>query len=270
MLAGLQLLIDRQLLLALALVAVAVALSACGDTLSDTGGEIDTAVPNLSVDPIIVIEGDASSPGVASFNLSLNKDAVNASVDYQTLNDSAIGGDDYVFSSGTVHFEQNSRSATIEVDLIGDATIESGEKFLLLLGNEENLNLANISTYADIIDDDLPTTLSISADAVFEGADAEVVFQVSMDYLTDGVSFAYQTQDDSAVAGSDYQQSNGTVQFADGATEASFSVALLDDSEFESEESFALAISDVKNAVFSQTSISATILDDDVPSSASC
>ena len=265
MLASLQLLIDRQILLVLALVAVAVALSACGDTLSDTGGEIDTAVPNLSVDPIIVIEGDASSPGVASFNLSLNKDAVNASVDYQTLNDSAIGGDDYVFSSGTVHFEQNSRSATIEVDLIGDATIESGEKFLLLLGNEENLNLANISTYADIIDDDLPTTLSISADAVFEGADAEVVFQASMDYLTDGVSFAYQTQDDSAVAGSDYQQSNGTVQFADGATEASFSVALLDDSEFESEESFALAISDVKNAVFSQTSISATILDDDVP-----
>ena len=265
MLVGLQLLIDRQLLLALALVAMALVLSACGDTLSDTGGEVDTAVPNLSVDPIIVIEGDASSPGVASFNLSLNKDAVNASVDYQTLNDSAIGGVDYVFSSGTVHFEQNSRSATIEVDLIGDATIESGEKFLLLLGNEENLNLTNISTYADIIDDDLPTTLSISSDAVFEGAGAEVVFQVSMDHLTDGVSFAYQTQDDSAVAGSDYQQSNGTVQFADGATEASFSVALLDDSEFESEESFALVISDVKSAVFSQTSISATILDDDVP-----
>ena len=261
MLAGLQLLIDRQLLLVLALVAVALALSAC----SDTGAELDTAVPNLSVQSISVIEGDASSVGVAKFNLSLNKDAVNASVDYQTLNDSAIGGVDYVFSSGTIHFEQYSRSATIEVALLGDSTIETEEKFLLLLGNEENLNLVNRSTYASIVDDDIPTTLTISADSVFEGEDSEILFKVSMEYLTDGVSFYYQTEDASAVAGLDYEQSDGIIQFDNEETEANFSVTLLEDTDVEGDESFNLLISEVKNAVFTQASISATILDDDAP-----
>ena len=240
---------------------LALMLSACDDTTA----EIDTAVPNLSVESISVFEGSANSPGVASFNLSLNKGAVNASVDYQTLDDSAKRDTDYEFASGTVNFEPNSRSATIEIELIGDATIEEDEKFLLLLGNEQNLNLKSKSVYADIIDDDIPTTLSISSDTVFEGIDSEVLFQVSMEYLTDAVTFHYQTESISATAGSDYQQSSGTVQFADGATEANFSVALLDDAELEGEESFELIISDVKNAVFAQTSISATILDDDVP-----
>jgi endonuclease G len=57
------------------------------------------------------------------------------------------------------------------------------------------------------------------------------------------VSINYATSNNSATSGEDYTAASGTLSFANGETSKSFSVAILDDAEFEGDETVNLALS---------------------------
>ncbi len=76
----------------------------------------------------------------------------------------------------------------------------------------------------------------------------------------ESVVVSYQTQDGSAVAGSDYTTTAGTLTYTQGQTQKTVSVPITNDADPESSESFTLNLTSADtNAV----SASATILDDD-------
>ena len=247
-------------LLALIVVA-ALTLSACGDS----SGNPQTALPRLTWSAVSAAEGNASEESEVTFAFNLNKEAVNASIDYITLDGSARRDLDYQFSSGTLHFEDLSRTQTLAIPLVGDTAIEGDENFILLLGNAVNLALDVSSYYATIVDDDFPTTISVSSAPTTEGEDTAIIFTASIDNLIDQVTFAYSTVDDSALAAEDYNASSGVIEFTPGLSQEIFSVPLLNDDVAELEEQFSLILSAPQNASLAATEVSATIIDDDNP-----
>ncbi len=75
--------------------------------------------------------------GSATFTITLNGSTLlGTSVDYQTSNNTAIAGDDYVSTSGTVIFGTGTdQTRSVEVTLIDDDVLESTETFFLNLSN---------------------------------------------------------------------------------------------------------------------------------------
>jgi hypothetical protein len=59
------------------------------------------------------------------------------------------------------------------------------------------------------------------------------------------ISVDYASGDGSAVAGSDYMTSAGTLEFADGVVSQSFSVPILDDTSYEGDETLSVSLSNV-------------------------
>ena len=81
------------------------------------------------------------------------------------------------------------------------------------------------------------------------------------------VSVDYSTSDGSASAGQDYAASTGTLTLLDGETSQSFAIAILDDAEYEGDESFNLSLANATGGALigNPSSATATISDNDSP-----
>ena len=93
-----------------------------------------------------------------------------------------------------------------------------------------------------------PPGLSVADVRVYEAAGAAVDFAVTLGRASRATAtVAYATSDgtgaNAATAGSDYTSTSGTLTFAPGETSKTVSVAVLDDSHDEGEETFTLALS---------------------------
>ena len=110
--------------------------------------------------------------------------------------------------------------------------------------------------------------IALGAASVKEGAvggGAKAVFSLSLSAPSAvPVTVAYRTADGTAVAGSDFTATSGTVTFAPGATKAEVSVAVIGDATTESSETFSLVLSSPQGATLAQATAVGTILDDDI------
>ena len=90
-------------------------------------------------------------------------------------------------------------------------------------------------------------TVSISDATATEGTDDTIDFEVSLNARDDcrEVSVDWATADGTATAGEDYTASSGALTFAPGETTKTISVALLDDGESGSGETFTLQLNNV-------------------------
>ena len=79
------------------------------------------------------------------------------------------------------------------------------------------------------------------------------------------VSVDFSTADGTALAGEDFSAVSGTLVFADGEMSRNFDVTILDDSVYEGDESFSVALGNVQGGASLGTPVSAavTILEDD-------
>ena len=110
--------------------------------------------------------------------------------------------------------------------------------------------------------------IALGAASVKEGAvggGAKAVFALSLSAPSAApVTVAYRTADGTAVAGSDFTATSGTVTFAPGVTKAEVSVAVIGDATTESSETFSLVLSAPQGATLAQATAVGTILDDDI------
>ncbi|WP_435686576.1 Calx-beta domain-containing protein, partial [Sedimenticola selenatireducens] len=172
------------------------------------------------------------------------------SVDYATSDGTAIAGQDYQATSGTLDFADGETSQSFSVVVLDDALYEGDESFSISLSNPQGgATLGALqSAQAVVLDDDpapQPGTLALASGSysVSEGG-ASIQFTVQRSAGSDGVvTVDYATADGSATAGSDYTASAGTLTLLDGQVSASFSVTILDDSEFEGDEEFGVTLS---------------------------
>jgi hypothetical protein len=94
--------------------------------------------------------------GTATITVTLNVEIdTSISVDYATSDITAVAGDDYTNSSGTVNFAPNETTATFEVPIIDDSQYEQTETVLLELSNPTEAVIGpNDPATLTIVDDD--------------------------------------------------------------------------------------------------------------------
>ncbi|NET91321.1 MAG: DUF4114 domain-containing protein [Kamptonema sp. SIO1D9] len=123
----------------------------------------DDELPSLSINDISTIEGDGE-PNQLQFIVNLddiNNETI--TVDFATLDDTAIAEEDYQAINGTLTFSPGETSKTVIVEIIGDTESELDETLTLQLTNPSNAVIEDNLGIGTIIDDDdesiLDTTL---------------------------------------------------------------------------------------------------------------
>ena len=108
--------------------------------------------------------------------------------------------------------------------------------------------------------------VSVADARATEGTDAKVDFVVTLDARNDceTVTVDWATADGTAIAGTDYAAASGTLTFGPGETTKTVSVAVLDDTGPESDETFTLQLSRALGATIIDATAAGTIANDDV------
>ncbi|OGG58263.1 hypothetical protein A2765_05400 [Candidatus Kaiserbacteria bacterium RIFCSPHIGHO2_01_FULL_56_24] len=201
------------------------------------------------------------------------------SVEYTLTDGTAKAAEDYVKSDGTLTFAAGETSRSLSIDIIDDDDSESDETLTVILAEPEGGAAIGSPTSATItIDDDeggggsqsgvnQPTLRFAALNYAMsekEGSVTIIVERVGGSAGTASVSYA--TVEGTARSTIDYTTTTGTLQFAAGETEKSFSVPLKDDSSTEGNEKLQLKLTNPAGAVLDQERLTAdlTIVDDEV------
>ncbi len=156
------------------------------------------------------------------------------------------GSADYVNRNGTLNFPSGTFSQTITISLCNDAVAENNETFSVLLsnplagGNPTTITGAN-PVAVTIIDDETPPNISFTA-AAYQANEANpnvlLFVQLSRPYATQ-VTVNIQTSNGTATSPDDYQpQNNVPVTFSPGATSATVTIPIINDTNAEDPETF--------------------------------
>ena len=242
------------------------------------GATIDAPAPApqpiLSISDVTVTEGDAGDT-TATFDVELSQESdQTVEVDYATVNDTAVAGEDYEAATGTLSFAPGQTSKTITVNVSGDTNVENNESFFLELNNALNAEINDAQGKATINNDDqqsspTPTPqpqLSINDVIITEGdsGTSNAVFDVSLSGAsTEQITVNYGSANGSAEAGSDYNGTSGTLSFNPGETSKQISVSVNGDTSVEGDETFNINLSNPSNATLDDGQGVATILNND-------
>ena len=104
---------------------------------------VASALPLLSVADVAVNEGAISASPAAVFTITLSAQAVrDVTVQFTTVDGTALGGVNYTAASGTVTIPAGSTSAQVVVNIIGGALNQNTGTFIVRLANPANAALA--------------------------------------------------------------------------------------------------------------------------------
>ena len=221
----------------------------------DAGG----TTPALSIDD----SAPVGEGGTAEFVVRLSAvSGVAVTVSYRTVDGTAVAGSDYTSTSGTLRFETGETAQTIMVAVLDDATAEAEEGFTVELSAPSGATVADGTGTGTITDDDeLPELVIGDAPPVGEGETAEFVVGLSAPSGM-AVTVSYRTADGTAVAGSDYTSTSGTLRFDPGTTTRTVGVAALIDELVEGAERFTVELSAPVGATVADGTGVGTITDD--------
>ena len=217
--------------------------------------------------PASVNEGNSGTVQL-DYTVSLNKQSASEiTVDYATSDGTAVAGTDYQAISGTLTFPANSTTPQeFSVLVNGDVIDEFDKAFNITLSNAVNAEVGNPTQLVTIIDDDEIASITIGDVTVEEGDSAPVdaAFTVNLSSVSGKtITVNYATANDSAIAGSDYTTTSGTLTFNPGETGKTFTVPILSDNQGENDEQFKVNLSAPTNATISKVQSLVSVIDDD-------
>ena len=232
-----------------------------------TGTIIDNDLPpSIGISPLEIAEGDDSTAN-ANFTITLSDPSdLPITVDFTTVDGTAVAGTDYTARDGTVTFAPGETTATISVPILGDTVDEIDEAFAIELSNPDNATIDNEEATVTIINNDLPPSASINSISIEETDSGTVnaVFTISLDNTSGKeITLDYETVDGTARAGIDYEAKSGSLSFSPGETIQTVSIAILGDTIDEINEAFTLNLSNPSNVVVDEASGTGTIVDND-------
>jgi ELWxxDGT repeat protein len=118
--------------------------------------------PAISISDARVTEGD-SGTAVAHFAVSMSNPATqNVTLSYATSGGTAVAGQDYDATSGTITFAPGETSKTIDVIVRGDVASENNETFFVTVSNVNGAKVIRGEAVAIIEDDDQFADLGVS------------------------------------------------------------------------------------------------------------
>jgi hypothetical protein len=134
--------------------------NAAGSDWADSTTNFTTAVPSVSIQDVVVTEGDSGSRNAQLTVVLSASSGVDVSVNYATADDTAEAGSDYQAVSGTLVIEAGDPTGHITVPVNGDAESEwPSEDFFVDLDVPTNCTIADARGVATISDDDVDVYL---------------------------------------------------------------------------------------------------------------
>ncbi|MEH1771542.1 beta strand repeat-containing protein [Nostoc sp.] len=224
---------------------------------------ISTATPTLN-------EGNTASKTVTFTVTRSGNTAIASTVNY-ALDGTATFGTDYNTIkvagatgavSGALIFAAGETTKIITLNVLGDKTTELDETINLTLSHP-NQTVAIAPATVTILDDDNAPTISILDKSGNEGS-GNLVFTVKLSNAsTNVITVAYNTSNDTAIAGVDYTAVTGSLTFNPGVITQTISAPILNDFIAESSERFFVNLINPTNASIADNQAIATITDND-------
>ncbi len=229
---------------------------------------------------VTLTDDDASTVGFTSTTASVDEtnDVVTltvvrtgatntaVTVDFTTVNGTALAGSDYTTNSGTLSFAAGETTNTIDVDITNNLLQEStNETFQVRLSNVSNTTLGVGTNTVTIVDEDASGTgFSVASLSVAEDTNSVTIYVIRTGSTNTEVSLAYATlTNGTALAGSDFRATNGVMTFAAGVTTNTFAVGIINDTTPEGAETVNLRLSNGTNTTLGTTNFTLTILTND-------
>ena len=178
-----------------------------------------------------------------------------------------VAGSDYTATGGTLTFAPGQTRQTVTVNGRGNTTVEPNETFAVNLSAASGATIFDSQGVGTILNDDGPV-LRISDVSQAEGHAGATAFPFTVTLSpasTGPVTVRYATANGSALAGSDYTATGGTLTFAPGQTRQTVTVNGRGDTTVEPNETFAVNLSAASGATLFDWQGVGTILNDDGP-----
>jgi len=246
-----------------------------GDTSEFSAGDVTAAAGNVqfNVSSVQVIE----DLGLLTLTVvRKGGSAGSLSIDYATIDGTAIAGQDYTATSGTLNFNNGETSKSIQIPILDDAVTEPAENFTVVLHNGPSLESLGVPNTLTVTVQDHSTVpvISMSSPAIVEGntgSTTELSFAFILSAQTGRlVSANYATTNLSAFGsascgnqGTDYEAISGTLTFQPGNTSVTIPVKICGDASAEANEQFRIDLSNLSNAIKDFVPATGTIIDDD-------
>jgi hypothetical protein len=224
-----------------------------------------STLPSVAIADVTKAEGNSGTTAF-DFTVSLSFSTTRTvTVNYASANGSATAGSDYTALSGSLTFAPGQTSKTVRVLVTGDRLCEDDEDFFVRLTNGANAIVTQGVATVTIVNDDVEM-IGVSDVNKDEGnaGTKNFVFTVSLSNpITKTVTVDYGTRDGSAIAGSDYTATSGTLTFAPGQMSRTVTVAVAGDTDFEPDETFFLDLTNPTIAGLAVDHGLGTIVNDD-------
>ena len=193
---------------------------------------------------------------------------IEVQVQYSTVAGNALAGTDFDPASGVIIFAPNTTSQLLGISVKEDADQEVQESFAVVLTNPTNafLGFQSGATISIEDDDGQPTVaLNPGTYTVIESAPTVSLTVTLSSTTVNIVSVDFTTSPGTALIGSDFIATSGTLSFGPNETSKTFSITIIDNADSESNETFGAALSNPDNASLdgAQSSATITIVDDD-------
>lgn len=240
-------------------------------TILDDESVIQFSTPTLSV-------GETGADGTLTLSRTGSL-VTTAAVTWTTANGTALAGSDFgtnalpsqrtgqVFFGPGVDTQTLSIGPTGTIPVLNDAAIEGSETFTVTLSAPTGGGQLGASTSATvtITSEDQGVAMAAAAQGAVEGAGNAVVAVQRVGTPTGAISVDYATANGSALAGSHYTATAGTLNWADGdATPKNVVVPLIDDGALNAARTFAVNLSNAVGATLgAPAATTVTVADDD-------
>lgn len=167
-------------------------------------------------------------------------------VDYATRDGTASAGSDYAPTAGTVAFAPFETEKRLLIPLLNDGLVEGTETFEIVLTNTSSPGILIGPNHAllSILDNDQGFEFVAATFATSENESSVRITVRRQDDAVGEASVGYATVNGTAQAGADYTARSGTLWFAAGETNQTFTIPILADGFLEGQETVLLVLSD--------------------------
>ncbi len=223
----------------------------------------DSPRPVVSVGSATVTEGADSEATVEVTLSQVSDQAVTATVEVQ--DGTAVAGEDFVAAAREVTFAPNELTKQVSWSILNDDRAEDTESFLTRVTSADNADAGSGGEITIVDDDGGDGTLRVDIGDVVVTEGDEVRAEVSVtlsEASSTTVTVEVASRQRTAISGPDYFGRNYEVAFAPGETQKTVGWLIVDDTEVEPMETFAIVIFRVDGATEGRSG-TVTIIDND-------
>ncbi len=187
--------------------------------------------PGVGVGDVSVVRPDSGSTVVDVPVVLSWPSAASVSVNFATVNGTAIAGTAYTAASGTLTFAPGQTVATVPVTVAGDAEPGANQLFLVKLSAPLGVVIGDGAAKVTIVNPHGPMSVGVANAFVLAGPAASLAFVVSLSSPVAAghtVTVNFATKNGTAIAATDYTAASGTVTFTAGQQSQTVNVSVLD------------------------------------------